>query len=217
VSRPLWIASRNQKKRGELERLLGPLGFAVHTLDELGPAGAAIDLPEDEPDFAGNARSKAVHLIRALDRLGRLTPDTLALGDDSGLCVDALDGAPGVRSARWAGPTDADRNRALLAELSAVAERGRTTRTAAFHCAICVAAADSSVRAAVEERCRGTLLDRPRGTAGFGYDPLFVPDETPPETSGPARSFAELTPEQKDAVSHRGKALRSLARALADG
>ena len=211
--RVLWIASKNAKKRAELERLLGPLGISLRLMDEL--EAPLPELPEDEPDFAGNARSKATHLMQALRERNVAEPGCLALGDDSGLCVDALDGAPGVRSARWAGPTDADRNDALLAELAA---RSEAPRSAHFVCSICVVDSSSDILAAAEERCSGTLLEATRGEGGFGYDPLFVPDQLAPgeAETGRRRTFAELSAEQKDAVSHRGRALRSLAQRLAE-
>ena len=203
ASRDLWIASANPKKRGELVRLLAPLGFTIRTLDEVDTRlGPMPEFVEDRPDFSGNAAVKATTLAR------HLGADAIALGDDSGLCVEALDGEPGVRSARWAGPdaTDADRNRLLLERLA-----GRPTpeRAAQFVCAICVATAEDVV-AQVTGTCEGHLTTEPRGEAGFGYDPLFVPDDENPR----GQTFAELTAEQKDRVSHRGRALRALRERL---
>jgi XTP/dITP diphosphohydrolase len=125
----------------------------------------------------------------------------IGLGDDSGLEVAALNGEPGLHSARWAGPTDADRNSALLARLN-----GASDRSAAFVCALAAALPDGR-EIVVTERVEGELARAPRGSAGFGYDPLFVP-------SGELRTVAELTAEEKDAISHRGRASRSLAAAL---
>ena len=189
----IWLATANTKKRLELERILAPLGIAIRT--------RAITVAEDAPDFAGNARQKATALA--------LQVGAPALGDDSGLCVDALHGAPGVHSARYAGPgkTDQERNAKLLRELAQVPA---TQRGARFVCSICLADAAGNVLAAFEETCEGTLLMAARGDHGFGYDPLFVPREIPDKT------FAELSPDEKDRVSHRGKALRRLVSYLRD-
>jgi XTP/dITP diphosphohydrolase len=191
----LWIGTNNAKKRAELERMLAPLGVALRTPAELGQPFAPV---EDQPDFAGNARVKAQLLARLAHGI--------ALGDDSGLCVDALGGRPGVLSARYGGPglDDAGRTRALLAELRAVPA---AQRTAHFVCSLCVCGPDGGVLAAIEERCHGTLLDAPSGMAGFGYDPIFVPVEF---RGAPDMTFAHLDAMTKDRLSHRGKALRRL-------
>jgi XTP/dITP diphosphohydrolase len=195
----LWLASGNPKKVGELERILRPLAVELRTPDRLGVPFAPV---EDQPDFAGNARVKA----RALALLAH----GIALGDDSGLCVDALGGRPGVHSARYGGPGLDDRGRLLrlLDELRGVPG---PARTAHFVCSLCVCGPDGTVLATVEERCSGTLLDAPAGSGGFGYDPIFVPDEF---GGDPARTFAALDPATKDRLSHRGKALRALAARL---
>lgn len=195
----LWLASGNAKKIHELQRILRPLAIELRTPDRLGVPFAPI---EDQPDFAGNARAKA----RSLALLAR----DFALGDDSGLCVDALGGRPGVHSARYGGPGLDDRGRllALLNELRGVPS---PARTAHFVCSLCVCGPDGAVLAAVEERCFGTLLDAPAGSGGFGYDPIFVPAEF---GGDPARTFAALDPATKDELSHRGKALRALAALL---
>ena len=197
--RELWIASNNQKKRLELERLLGPLGITLRLPHELGAPFAPI---EDQPDFAGNAHQKAAllaHLARGI-----------ALADDSGLCVDALGGRPGVHSARYGGEGLSDRQRLerLLAELAGVPP---PRRTAHFTCSLCVCGPDGAVLAALEERCAGTLLATPTGDGGFGYDPIFVPAEF---AGDPACSFARLDAATKDRLSHRGKALRRLRERL---
>jgi XTP/dITP diphosphohydrolase len=196
----LWIATENRKKRAELERLLAPLGCRIRTV---GDAPSAVHWTEDRPDFAGNAEVKATALSLAVGRF--------AIGDDSGLCVAALGGAPGVHSARWAGPdaTDADRIDKLLHELG-----HRTDRQAAFVCHVCLCNPKGDVLARFEERCEGRILDRPRGEGGFGYDPVFVPDAY--RDRRPAPTFAELTPTEKDEISHRGLALQKLAAFLAD-
>ncbi len=192
----LWIGTNNKKKRAELERILLPLGVTLRMPDQL---GAPFDPIEDQPDFAGNARVKAALLARLAG--------AVALADDSGLCVDALDGRPGVLSARYGGPGLDDRGRLLrlLDELRAVPA---ALRTAHFVCSLCVCGPDGAVLAAIEERCEGTLLTAPAGEGGFGYDPIFVPREFAGDAT---RTFASLDAATKDRLSHRGKALRALA------
>lgn len=192
----LWIGTNNPKKRTELERILAPLGIDLRTPEQLGQPFEPV---EDQPDFAGNARKKAELLARLAGGV--------ALADDSGLCVDALGGRPGVLSARYGGPGLDDRGRLLrlLDELKPVRP---PHRTAHFVCSLCVCGPDGRVLAAIEERCEGTLLDAPTGQGGFGYDPIFVPREF---AGDPARTFATLDAATKDRLSHRGKALRALA------
>lgn len=192
----VWIASGNAKKLVELERLFR--GRLPYTVRGLGEADTPIDWDEDAPDFAGNAAIKACTVAKAVG--------AFALADDSGLVVDALGGAPGVHSARYAGPdaTDADRIEKLLSEL----RDAPAPRTARFVCHVCLAAPDGTVLARFEETCEGTILASRRGEGGFGYDPVFVPDAT--SGQDPAPTFAELDPATKDAISHRGKALRKL-------
>jgi XTP/dITP diphosphohydrolase len=177
------LATGNAGKAAELSRLLGREVEA-----------RAIEVEENAGSYTGNALLKARAALAAGD--GRI-----GLGDDSGIEVAALGGEPGLRSARWAGPTDADRNTALLARLD-----GASDRSAAFVCALAAVLPDGR-EIVVEERVEGVLTDVPRGTAGFGYDPLFMPE-------GDSRTVAELTPAEKDLVSHRGRASRSLAAAL---
>lgn len=177
------LATGNAGKAAELSRLLGR---------DVEPR--AIDVDEDADTYAGNALRKARAALAAAD--GRI-----GLGDDSGLEVAALGGEPGLHSARWAGPTDADRNAALLARLN-----GASDRSAAFVCALAAVLPDGR-EIVVEERVDGAITDAPRGDAGFGYDPLFVP-------LGDSRTVAQLSAEEKDAVSHRGRASRALAAAL---
>lgn len=199
--RTLWLASANRKKRLELERVLAPLGWQLASLDD---APRPIEIVEDAADFAGNARIKAVTVARAVG--------APALGDDSGLCVDALDGRPGVRSARYAGPdaSDADRIDKLLRELAAVPTPLRTAR---FVCALCLADGKGAVVAELQDTCEGSIGSAPAGQLGFGYDPVFVPAATRSGTRAP--TMAELTNEDKDAISHRGRALRRLIEVLA--
>lgn len=196
----LWLASGNPKKRAELQRLLEPLGIALRTPDEIDTTFAPV---EDAPDFAGNARIKARELARLVHGF--------ALADDSGLCVDALGGRPGVHSARYGGPglDDKGRVRQLLQELADVPDE---RRSAHFACCLCLCGPDGDVRVEVEGRCDGVLLREPRGERGFGYDPIFVAraclDDSPPP------SFAQLDAARKDRLSHRGHALRALLQRL---
>ena len=170
----LWIASSNVGKRNELCRLLSEVGLSLEPrlLSELSPAPVIV---EDGATFAENADKKAILVAKAAR--------SHALGDDSGLCVDALGGRPGVHSARWAGEgaTDADRIAKLLRELAGVpdGERG-----AAFVCCLTLAGPDGEVLLRVEGRCRGEILQAPRGARGFGYDPAFLHPES-------GRTFAE--------------------------
>jgi XTP/dITP diphosphohydrolase len=156
------------------------------------------EVVEDAPDFVGNARLKA-HALR--DATGEW-----ALADDSGLEVDALDGAPGVHSARFAGePSDDAANVALLLQrLHSVGAVSPSQRSARFRCVIVLAAPDGRELVA-EGVVEGRIIDRPTGDGGFGYDPVFVP------TEGDGRTFALMSPSEKHAVSHRGRALRALA------
>jgi XTP/dITP diphosphohydrolase len=177
------LATGNAGKAAEYARLLGADVEAV-----------ALDVAEDGETFAENARLKAraAHGVAG----GRW-----ALGDDSGLAVEALDGAPGVRSARFAGPDDDARNRRLLELLA-----GETHRDAAFVCALAAVAPDGR-ELVVEGVLEGAIAERCAGEAGFGYDPLFVP-------RGERRTLAQLGPQVKDAISHRARAARALRAAL---
>jgi len=193
VSR-VFLASRNTKKLAEMERILRTHLPSVEVLglDDV----AAYDEPvEDQPTFEGNALLKA--------RAGLAATGLPSIADDSGLCVDALNGMPGVLSARWAGPPKSDdrNNELLLAQLADVPE---DRRAAHFTCAVafCHPEGDDIV---LEGRMEGRIIRETRGSGGFGYDVLFVADEHPGATT------AELSIEDKDAISHRGKALRELA------
>ena len=169
---------------GKAAELAGLLEIEIEARD--------LDVDETGATFAENALLKA----RAAAATG-----AWGLGDDSGLAVCALDGEPGVRSARWAGPSDADRNAALLARLEGVADR-----RAAFVCALAAVAPDG-LEIVVEGRLEGAIGLQPVGDGGFGYDPIFLlPD---------GRALAELTRDQKNAISHRGEAARALREQLA--
>ncbi len=190
----LLLASNNPKKRREFEALLGPLGIELLCPVDV---GGLDDVDEDQPDFAGNALKKS----RAASSEKRL----LALADDSGLEVDALGGAPGVRSARFAGePSNDERNNDLL--LERLGDLPAEKRGARFVCALALTEPRGRALIQVEGHARGRILKERRGKRDFGYDPLFEFCETGHAQSG--RSFAELTPEQKAEVSHRGRAVQ---------
>ncbi|MCL2003034.1 MAG: RdgB/HAM1 family non-canonical purine NTP pyrophosphatase [Oscillospiraceae bacterium] len=184
-------ATHNQGKAREMARLLKPAGIIIKSLADCG----VTEVPEETgTTFLENARIKA---RAAMEATG-----LPALADDSGLCADALAGEPGVDSAVYGGLTDsAERNAYLLRQME-----GKTDRRAEFVCQLVLLYPDGRELLA-EGRCEGEILDAPRGDGGFGYDPVFfVPEYN--------RSMAELTPEEKDAVSHRGRALRALTETL---
>jgi len=189
----LYLASANPHKAAEFQALAdaagGPAsGVEIASAAELGGMPA---VSEDAGTFSGNARKKA----RALR--DRLPPGGWAIADDSGLCVEALGGDPGVESAYFAGsPSDPAANLAKLVEAMRGIPAGR--RDAEFVCAL-VLCGPGGIERQFEGRCKGRLVSEPRGKAGFGYDPLFVPD-------GLELTLAEMTQEQKNGVSHRGRA-----------
>lgn len=186
------VATNNAHKLVEFERILAPLGYRVASQNELCPS---VEVVEDGVTFGENAYKKAYEIFR---RTGLPT-----VADDSGLCVDALGGEPGVYSARYAGEPHSDKacNDKLLHNLQGVPDQQRTAR---FVSAICCILADGEV-IACEGSCEGRIGHEPRGQGGFGYDPLFMVGD---------QSFAQLTGEEKDTVSHRGVALRELAEKL---
>ena len=187
------LASHNPKKLKELEGLLAGSGITVRSAGELGLA----EPEETAPDFQGNALIKA--------RAAATASGLPSLADDSGLVVSGLDGAPGVWSARWAGPEQdyPAAMRRITAELEArFGSFAAADQRAAFLTVICLAWPDGD-HVCFEGRCDGRLVEIPRGTGGFGYDPLFAPE-------GETRTFAELTPGEKDRLSHRGRAMRAL-------
>ncbi len=187
------LATKNRHKLDEMARILAPLGVTLCCEDDL-----PHPLPEVEETgttFAQNAFLKAQSAM--------LASGLPAIADDSGLCVDALNGAPGVYSARFAGePTDSAANNAKL--LSCLRDVDRPDRTARFVCTVVCVFPDGKTVSA-EGVCEGEIAFAPQGDGGFGYDPLFL---------SKAGCFATLTPAQKDAVSHRGRALRAFAQNL---
>lgn len=191
----LVLATHNPHKVAELREILRPLLPGLDDHDVVGAADLGADPPvEDGVTFAENALLKA----RALAAATGLP----AVADDSGLCVDVLGGAPGVFSARWAGWHGDDRANLelLLAQLADVPERHRGAH---FACAAALVT-PGGLEVVEEGAMPGTLLTAPRGTGGFGYDPILRP-------AGDGRSSAELSPAEKNAISHRGKAFRALA------
>ncbi len=197
TDRPVVLATRNRAKLAELDRILRQAGVpvALLTLDDV----TVPEVVEHGATFAENATLKAVATAQATG--------LPAVADDSGLAVDALNGMPGVLSARWSGAeaTDASNLRLVLEQCADVPEH---RRGAAFVCVAALAVDDSVVT--VEGRVHGRLLTQPRGEGGFGYDPIFVPD-------GHARTTAEMDPAEKDGLSHRGRAFRAVAELLRAG
>lgn len=179
------IATRNKGKTAEIRELLKGFPVTIKNLDDF---GSIPEVEEDGETFDENAYKKASFTARVLG--------LPALADDSGLMVEALNGAPGVQSARYAGvnASDQDRCRKLLAEMD-----GIENRKAAFTCVISIAV-PSGPALTYEGRCEGTITQTPRGTNGFGYDPIFFYPSL-------GKTFAELTRQEKSHVSHRGKAL----------
>lgn len=190
----LHFASGNAHKAAELQSLADASGLRVK-ITSARDVGGMPAVPEDTGTFEGNARQKAIALQ------ARLPPGAWVLADDSGVCVDALNGAPGVDSAYFAGPQgDPVANLAKLVEvMRSVPE---ASRGASFFCLLLVRGPAGEW--IFEGRCAGRLLSEPRGGAGFGYDPLFVPE-------GFAQSYAELGDEVKNRISHRARAWAQLA------
>ena len=194
----LLLATRNAKKLVELDRILAAsdvTGIEVIGLTALPALGVPSfpEAPETAPDFEGNALAKARDAVAATG--------LPAVADDSGLAVDALNGMPGVLSARWSGGhgDDAANLRLVLGQLGDVPDE---RRGAAFVCAAALVL-PGGAEVVVRGEWRGTLIREARGSNGFGYDPIFVPE-------GDTRTSAELDPAEKDALSHRGRALRLL-------
>ncbi|MFD7654699.1 RdgB/HAM1 family non-canonical purine NTP pyrophosphatase [Actinosynnema sp. NPDC059797] len=198
----LLLASRNEKKLGELRRILLAEGLEGIEVVGLGDVPEFPEAPETEPTFEGNALAKARDAFRATG--------LPSVADDSGIAVDALNGMPGVLSARWSGRhgDDLANTELVLGQLRDVPDE---RRGGAFVCAAAFVSADEEV--VVRGEWRGSITREPRGGNGFGYDPVFRPE-------GHDVTSAELSPEEKDALSHRGRALRQLLphlRALAQG
>jgi XTP/dITP diphosphohydrolase len=187
----LVVGSHNRKKREEIVEILGDLGLDLRDLTSWPDAPEVV---EDGATFADNARKKAVELARHLGQW--------VLGEDSGLVVPALNGRPGVYSARYAGKQGDDEanNDRLLAELAPLPDE---RRAAYYVCTAALADPRGEVHAVVEGRCHGVILRERRGTGGFGYDPLFLIPEY-------HRTFGELSPRVKHALSHRARALAQL-------
>jgi XTP/dITP diphosphohydrolase len=220
----LLLATHNEHKRREFERLLGSSAGGGWTIEAL--PGSVVLPPEDGETFAENALGKA--------RAAAVASGRASIADDSGIVAAALDGAPGVRSARYAGEGATDEQN--LAKLLREAPAGSGLE---YICAIAYVDPESGVERVFEGRCRGRLSAAPRGEGGFGYDPAFLPDDidesspTPPTprslrsaptpegppdaASPPTPTMAELTDEQKDAISHRGRAARALHQWLTAG
>jgi len=198
VATRVVLATRNRGKLEELHRILEAAGLDIELL---GPDDFPDlpDIPETEDSFAGNALLKA----REIARMTSLP----AIADDSGLAIDALNGMPGILSARWSGGhgDDIANVNLVLAQLNDIPD---SRRGGAFHCAAAIALPDGTERV-VEGTVEGVIIREPRGTGGFGYDPIFVP-------AGGTLTLAEIPAAEKDAISHRGRALEALAPVVAE-
>jgi len=193
--RILILGTHNQKKRGELQELLHPLGWELKTLAEVDDP---LEVEETGETFSANAALKATEQAKHLN--------AWVLGEDSGLCVDALGGKPGVYSARFSGEgaTDEKNNLKLLAELSEVPLE---KRGAYYLCHATLSDPQGTIRAEAVGTCRGRILQAASGSGGFGYDPLFeVPEYH--------QTFGQLAPAVKRAISHRSRAIRELVRTI---
>lgn len=192
------LATQNQKKLREMSDILSGFGVEVVTPKSL---GIDLEVEETGTTFAENAMLKAKAICEAAN--------LPAIADDSGLCVDALDGAPGIFSARWAGEhgNDAANNQKLMRLMEGVP---RERRTARFHSSVVLVERDEDGEGVThgEGDCEGFVGTEPRGDGGFGYDPLFLPNDTPDKT------MAELSADEKNAISHRFHALQDLAQKL---
>jgi XTP/dITP diphosphohydrolase len=199
----LLVATRSEGKQREIRRVLEPAGIEVVFPDDIG----IFDSPQEDllelgDSFQANARAKAEYFAR---KTGLPT-----VADDSGLEVFSLGGEPGVRSRRWAGvvgtasEVDAANNAMLLRRLAGAAEPRRRAR---YRCVLVFLREPGAIPEVIEGTCAGRILETPRGSEGFGYDPLFFSEDL-------TKTFGEATPAEKDAVSHRGRALQALASAL---
>lgn len=187
MTQRIVLSSRNRKKAGEIADLLAPHGFEVVPINEYADVPEVI---EDGDTFAANAAKKATEVAVAINQW--------VIGEDSGLCVDALKGAPGIYSARYSGENadDEANNDKLLQELQGVTSE---KRGAGYVCSVALSDPSGQVRVAVEGTCRGQIIEERRGTGGFGYDPLFLIPEF-------HRTFGELSPAVKRCLSHRARA-----------
>lgn len=199
----ILAATRNRGKQEEIRRVLGPAGLQVVFPEDIWlRESTEDDALEAAETFEANARRKAEYFVR----LSSLP----TLADDSGLEVMALGGAPGVRSKRWAGASgttaevDAANNAELLRRLAGLPEARRAAR---YRCVLVFLRSAGTVPIVAYGDCVGRILESPRGTGGFGYDPLFYSDEL-------GKTFGEASAQEKDGVSHRGRALRAFAQAL---
>ena len=186
-SKRLVLATRNSAKVREINAIYGGIGALLSSLEDWPEIG---DLPEEGQSYAENAAGKALIVARATGYL--------ALADDSGVEIDALDGGPGVRSRRVLGEAASDeaRNAHVLSQLAGLPASRRTAR---YRAVIAVATPDGRVET-FEGVCEGVIAERPRGSGGFGYDPIF-------EIAGDGRTMAEVPPEVKNEISHRARAL----------
>lgn len=196
MEKTIVIATHNPGKAKEFKEMFQALGYTIKTLKDFPEIG---EIPETGTTFLENAQIKARTVAEALSGA--------VLADDSGLCVDVLDGAPGVYSARYAGePADDEKNKAkLLKELTGVPKK---QRTAHFMCTL-VLMKPGETPVNVTGKLSGMILQAPRGTSGFGYDPLFYVPRLD-------KSLAELSPEKKNEISHRGHAIAKLRQNLPD-
>lgn len=194
MSDTLIVATHNTHKTGEIAAMLE--GFGFETILDLTAFPDLVAPEEDGDTFDANAAIKAIAASGAM-------PEALVLADDSGIEVDALDGRPGVRSARFAGEdaTDADNRARLLTELAEAGARGKE-RSARFRCALAVAR-DGEVIASFDGAVEGVVINEEKGEGGFGYDSLFVPE-------GHCETFAQLPAEVKQTLSHRARAVEQL-------
>ncbi|MCH8275354.1 MAG: RdgB/HAM1 family non-canonical purine NTP pyrophosphatase [Armatimonadetes bacterium] len=194
MTRELVVATRNRKKGGEMTAILSELLGPSWTIRTLSDFPSFVEPEETGATYAENAKIKAEAACRALNKA--------CIADDAGLEIDALNGEPGLRSKRFGGEDlpFAEKIRTLLERMEDAPERKRTAR---FRCAVAVASPGETIRV-FESVCEGRITREPAGTAGFGYDPIFVVPEL-------GRTFAELEPAQKNRISHRGMVLRRAA------
>jgi len=201
----VFLATNNAKKLAELRRIIADQGadIEVASMDDV----VAYPQPaETEWTFAGNALIKA--------RAGVEHTGMVSIADDSGICVDALGGSPGVRSSRWAGPECEDVANLELV-LRQIDDVEHPRRTAQFRAVVALVTPDGQ-EFTFDGEMKGCIARAPRGAHGFGYDPIFVPDDQPKEDCDRRRTAAEMSSAEKDAISHRGKALRAMMPTLVE-